>query len=60
MKRHSLVVVVGLSLALGFVVRELSVQVTLAQGQGRGQQARPGHQPDGSFVRPTTWSEVPT
>ena len=52
MKRHSLVVVVGLSLALGFVVRELSVQVTLAQGQGRGQQARPGHQPDGSFVGP--------
>ena len=54
MKRHSLLVVVGLSLALGFVVRELSVQVTLAQGQGRGQsqQARPGHQPDGSFVGP--------
>jgi hypothetical protein len=52
MKRHSLLVVVGLSLALGFVVRELSLQVTLAQGQGRGQQARPGHQPDGSFVGP--------
>ena len=52
MKRHSLLVVVGLSLALGFVVRELSVQVTLAQGQGRGAQARPGHQPDGSFVGP--------
>ena len=54
MKRHSLLVVVGLSLALGFVVRELSVQVTLAQGQGRGQsqQARPGHQADGSFVGP--------
>ena len=52
MKRHSLLVVVGLSLALGFVVRELSVQVTLAQGQGRGQQSRPGHQPDGSFVGP--------
>ena len=52
MKRHSLLVVVGLSLALGFVARELSVQVTLAQGQGRGQQARPGHQPDGSFVGP--------
>jgi hypothetical protein len=52
MKRHSLILVVGLSLALGFVVRELSVQVTLAQGQGRGRQARPGHQPDGSFVGP--------
>ena len=52
MKRHSLLVVVGLSLALGFVVRELSVQVTLAQGQGRGQQSRPGHQPDGTFVGP--------
>lgn len=52
MKRHSLLVVVGLSLALGFVVRELSVQVTLAQGQGRGQQARPGHQSDGSFIGP--------
>ena len=55
MKRHSLLVVVGLSLALGFAVRELSVQVTLAQGQGqaRGQQGqKPGHQPDGSFVGP--------
>src|SRR5262245_38253634 len=52
MKRHSLLIVVGLSLALGFVARELSVQVTLAQGQGRGQQSRPGHQPDGSFVGP--------
>src|SRR5678815_490476 len=54
MKRQSLLVVVGLSLALGFVVRELSVQVAMAQGQGRGQsqQARPGHQPDGTFVGP--------
>ena len=53
MKRHSLLVVVGLSLALGFVVRELSVQVTMAQGQGRGRaQSRPGHQPDGTFVGP--------
>ena len=52
MKRHALLVVVGLSLVLGFVVRELSVQVTLAQGQGQGQQSRPGHQPDGTFVGP--------
>src|SRR5262245_56596622 len=52
MRRQSLLVVVGLSLALGFVVREMSVQVALAQGQGRGRQARPGHQPDGSFVGP--------
>ena len=52
MKRHPLMIVVGLSLALGFVVRELSVQITMAQGQGRGQQTRRGHQPDGTFIGP--------
>ena len=52
MKRHSLLVVMGFSLALGFVVHELSDQVAIAQGQGRGQQSRRGHQPDGTFIGP--------
>ncbi len=53
MKKETLLTLAAVSLGLVITISGYYLQsVTTAQGQGQGQQSRPGMQPDGTFVGP--------